>query len=137
MAHAQTDSAPTTAQPNGAIEWTPLTGIDHQIFPSEQISMATNPARIPFVRVKLANVSAGSKLHVTVKCESLMDDSSEDFAIEKDRPTLLLPIKVSWNFGRLARVRQQIPVNFNYSLTINGQDMGTQTDTAIVHSVND
>jgi hypothetical protein len=50
---------------------------------------------------------------------------------------LAVPIKASWKFDRLACVRQQIPVNFSYSVTIDGRDMGTKTDTATVHSVND
>ena len=122
---------------NHALSWSPITGIDHQIFPSAQISMAMCKARIPFLRVKVLNARAGSKIQVTVKCAALMDDTTEEFTAPKDTPTLLFPIMINWKYDRLGQVKQLTPVDFVYAVSIDGKDMGEKTESAYVHSVND
>ncbi len=131
------DDAQPTTQAVPPIQWLPITGMDHQLFPSATISTATSKESFAYLVIKVSNIKAGSKVHATVKCDSLIDPSSVDIVPSRDASVLIVPIKANWKFDQLARVRQQIPANFTYSLAIDGQELGEKMDTATVHSVND
>jgi len=69
----------------GDVNWTTITGIHGQIFPSATISTATSKEPFAYLFVKVRNVTAGQKIHATVKCDSLIDESSTDVTISKDQ----------------------------------------------------
>ena len=121
---------------DGEIGWTTWTGLDHQIFPSLIVSTSRDdrPLFAHYLFVKLMNVPVGARYHLEAKCDSVMDDITVDGTVPAD---LVIPLKVSWRFDELGKIREQTPVDFSYSLQINGRDLGEKTDSVVVHSIND
>jgi Sel1 repeat len=120
----------------GGIGWATFTGLDHQIFPSLIVSTSRDdrPLFAHYLFVKVTGRVVGAKYHIEAKCDSLMEDVAEDGIVPRDG---VIPLKISWNMDALGKIRERTPVDFTYSLEINGRNIGVKTDSVDVHSIND
>lgn len=121
-----------------AITWSTKTGWGPKdiIFPSTVIALATTKMKISPFFVTMSDVPAGTHVKILVKCPHLFAASTKAFTTQKYNSQLAANIQVNWRFSRLDHVTQEVPVDVVYTVYANGIKLGTQTDTATVHSIN-
>ena len=139
---------PSTA----AVVWEPFAGMDAQVFPSFVVATAT--LRLPqeddeeadpfslgedmgFIGVTLEHVPANSRLRVEVRPNAIMDASSFDGRAEAGAGDYDIYPKLNYKYDALLAWRQPMPLNVVMELFVDGQSLGTRSQTVTVRSIND
>jgi hypothetical protein len=136
-------------------EWTPEANMDHQLFPALLVATASvrpieeddeeaeqpDPyllgERFGLVGVSIHSPSAHSKVKVTLKENDLMAGAVWTGELpETDHDYYVAP-KVNYKFDRLRKVTQQVPLNVDFTVEIDGKSAGEKVETLQVRSLND
>ena len=129
--------------------------MDHQLYPSLLIATASvRPVededtegkepdpyllgeRFGPLGVSIKVPSANTKVKVTVKENDVMAASSWSGNLTEAGHDYYIAPKVNFKFDKLRAVRQQIPLNVDFEVEVNGKVAGDKAETVQVHSIND
>ena len=137
------------------VEWTPEANMDHQLFPSLLVATASvRPVedddeeaeapdpyllgeRFGLIGVSIHSPSAHAKVKVTLKENDIMAGTvwTGELA-EADHDYYIAP-KVNYKFDRLRKMTQQVPLNVDFVVEIDGEPAGEKVETLQVRSLND
>ena len=146
---------PAPASPRStaaAVVWEPFAGMDAQIFPSFVVATAT--LRLPqedkeaddpfslgadmgFIGATLEKVPANSRLKVEVKPNAIMDASTFDGRATAGAGDYDIFPKLNYKYDVLLAWRQPMPLNIVMEVFVDGQSLGTRSQTVTVRSIND
>jgi hypothetical protein len=137
------------------VEWSPEANMDHQLFPSLLISTASvrpvdeddeeaeapDPTllgdRFSLVGVSIHSPEAGTKVKVTLKANDLMNESVWEGELPDGDEDYFVAPKVNYKFDRLRKMTQQVPLNVDFVVEIDGESAGDKAETLQVRSLND
>ena len=135
------------------IEWHPDANMDSQLFPSLIIATATqrpndnedesepDPHLLgdPYgaVGISITAPRANTKVRVTLLENEVMNKSTWSGVLEEAGADYNIAPKVNYKFDQLRKVRQQVPLNVTFEVAVNGKDMGEQTETLTLRTIND
>ena len=135
------------------IKWEPGANMDSQLFPSLILATATqrpeddekdsepDPEVLgdPYgsVGVSITAPKAGTKVNVTLLENSVMNRSSWSGELKTAGTEYYVAPRVNWKFEQLRKVRQQVPLNVTFTVTVDGKDLGEQTQTITLRTIND
>ena len=146
------DSLPARA---ADLEWTPEVYMDDQLYPSLLIATASvRPVededaaagesdhyllgdRFGPFGVSIKAPSANAKVKVTVKGNDVVAASSWSGSLAEAGHDYYIAPKVNFRFDKLRAVRQQIPLNVEFELEVDGKVVGDKAETVQLHSIND
>lgn len=137
------------------IEWTPEANMDYQLFPAliiatasqrpieEEDTEAQEPDpyllgdRFGMLGVAIKCPKAPAKVKVTLKENDVIATTTWSGEIpEADHDYYIAP-KINFKFDRLRQVRQQVPINVEFVVEVDGKSLGSQSETLQMHSIND
>ena len=137
------------------IEWTPEANMDHQLFPSLLISTASvrpieeddeeaeepDPTllgeRFGLLGISIHSPAAHTKVKVTLKENNLMQSAVWSGELPDADEDYFIAPKVNYKFDQLRKATQQVPINVDFDVEINGKDSGDKIETLQVRSLND
>ncbi len=131
------------------VKWEPLNEFDGQIFPSMLLSIATvnitntqsDPNqigdRLSTHGISIVNPSKNSRVKVVIGKNALIQESSFEGLLEKAGVEYNVRPKINWDYDALRAVKQSKPINFVFSLSLDGKEVGSKTKTFRVRSIND
>ena len=134
------------------IKWEPGANMDSQLFPSLILATATqrpdadeNDESDPevlgdqygSVGVSITAPKADTKVQVTLVENGVMNRSSWSGVLKTAGTEYYVAPKVNWKFEQLRKVRQQVPLNVTFTVTADGKELGEQTQTITLRSIND
>jgi hypothetical protein len=146
-------TAPAPARATAsAVTWEPFAGMDAQVFPSFVVATAT--LRLPqedreeddprslgeamgFIGATLEHVPANSRLRVEVKPNAIMDASVFDGRATDGPGDYEIYPKLNYKYDALVGWRQPMPLNIVMEVFVDGQSVGTRSQTVTVRSIND
>jgi hypothetical protein len=88
------------------------------------------------IGVSVQSPAPGTRVTVRVTVDEIADATEESFVLPRAGRFQLYP-KIRYRYERLKGYTQPAPTNVTWSLTINGQDAGTRTQTTRVRSIQD
>ena len=136
-------------------EWSAEANMDHQLFPSLLISTASvrpveeddeeaeapDPSllgdRFGLVGIAIHSPAAHTKVKVTLKKNDLMDESVWTGELPGANEDYFIAPKVSYRFDHLRKMTQQVPINIDFAVEIDGKSAGDKSETLQVRSLND
>ena len=136
-------------------EWSAEANMDHQLFPSLLISTASvrpideedeeaeepDPSllgdRFGLVGVSIHSPEAGTKVKVTLKANDLMNESVWEGELPDANEDYFIAPKVNYKFDHLRKMTQQVPINVDFAVEIDGESAGDKVETLQVRSLND
>ncbi|HEY6071719.1 MAG TPA: hypothetical protein VIU85_10125, partial [Chthoniobacterales bacterium] len=136
-------------------EWSPEANMDHQLFPSLLISTASvrpveeddeeaeapDPSllgdRFGLVGISIHSPEAGTKVKVTLKANDLMNESVWEGELPDADEDYYISPKVNYKFDHLRKMTQQVPLNVDFVVEIDGESAGDKVETLQVRSLND
>ena len=89
--------------------------------------------------LELAGLSKGAQVSVEITSEGLMMPSKWQgtvTTVSQNGRALISP-KVMWNYEALTKIRQQRPINVNFSATVDGTALPVDNETYTLRSIND
>jgi hypothetical protein len=136
-------------------EFTPITGWDHQLFPSYLVSTAT--IRLPdevadedteadeqvlgdrqgVLGVKIDSPGADVPVTVTISGSEILEPSTFTGTLETEGTTYAIFPKIKYKYGVLTKNKQSVPVSVTFSVEVGDEEAEEQTATITLHSVND
>ena len=137
------------------VDWSPEANMDHQLFPSLVISTASvrpieeddeeaeepDPSllgeRFGLLGISIHSPAAHTKVKVTLKKNDLMDESVWTGELPDADEDYFIAPKVSYRFDHLRKMTQQVPINVDFAVEIDGKSAGDKTETLQVRSLND
>lgn len=139
------------------VEWEPEANMDHQLFPSLLISTASvRPVepddqegeeaeadssllgdRFGLVGIQIHSPAANTKVKVTLKGNDLMNESVWEGELPDADEDYFVAPKVNYKFDHLRKMTQQVPLNVDFAVEIDGEPAGDKVDTLQVRSLND
>jgi len=137
------------------VEWEPEANMDHQLFPSLLISTASvRPVesddqegeekdssllgdRFGLVGIEIHSPAANTKVKVTLKGNDLMSESVWEGELPDADEDYFIAPKVNYKFDHLRKMTQQVPLNVDFKVEIDGEPAGDKVDTLQVRSLND
>jgi hypothetical protein len=140
---------------SGVTEWNPEAGMDHQVFPSLIIATASvrpideedEEAKEPdpyllgdkfgLLGVSIKTPSRNADVKVTIKENDLIAATTWTGKLAEANHDYYIAPKVNYKFDHLRKVTQQIPMNFDFEVEVNGKSLGDKTETLQVRSIND
>lgn len=139
-----------------AVEWGVQADFDNQVFPSYLISTATIPPveeeeseaeeddSAPtlgdpesMLGIWINEAKKGQNFTVTLKKGELWDESTVTGEVPDDLETVYIAPKINYRFDQLRATEQMSPTTAVFSLNLDGKEVGTQSVTLNVHSIND
>jgi len=144
----QTQAMPSTEAPSRLASWQPKFELDNELFPSFVLTMSGRTLNAPInahyfgdplgmaevvIRPLVPNASA----HVEIQIEGLTRLSALDVALPEAGQQYTVAPLLRYDYSRLAAIEQSMPATVTYSVRVNGADLGTQTQSIRVRSVND
>src|SRR6188768_3618678 len=136
----------------GDIEWKPKCNMDNQLFPSLILATATQRPdtddedeadedvlgdKYGLLGISIKAPTAGAKVKVTVKENTVMSASSWSGTLEKAGERYFVAPKLNYKFDQLRKARQQVPLNVTFAVEVDGKPAGEQAETIAIHSIND
>ena len=136
-------------------QWTPEANMDHQLFPAMVIATASvrpveeddeeaeepDPSllgdRFGALGISIHSPAAHIKVKVTLKKNDLMDESVWTGELPDADTDYFVAPKVNYRFDHLRKMTQQVPLNVDFAVEIDGKTAGDQTETLQVRSLND
>jgi hypothetical protein len=137
------------------VEWDPQAAMDHQLFPSLVIATASvrpvgdedEEAKQPdpyllgdkfgLLGISMKAPSANAKVKITVKENDLIAASSWSGTLAEANHDYYIAPKVNYKFDHLRKVTQQVPMNVDFQLEVNGKSLDDKAETLQVRSIND
>lgn len=137
------------------VEWNPEANMDHQLFPSLLIATATvrpieeddeeaeepDPTllgeRFGLLGISIHSPAAHTKVKVTLKKNDLMDEAVWTGELPDADEDYFIAPKVNYRFDHLRKMTQQVPINIDFTVEIDGKPAGDKIETLEVHSLND
>lgn len=125
---------------------------EDQLFPSMLISTATQGVPEDSEKVwdvpqmgdvngsigaLIHHVRKGDEIRVVIASNAYMAKSVFEGEVSRNAKDLLVHPKVKYRYDALAAVHQHVPLDVSIHVWLNGADLGEQTVTADVHSIND
>jgi len=143
--------------------WTAHVDPAGQIFPSMIIAMATaksdqSPPLDPdseeakkdakvqqqtlgdpdgWLYVLIKSPKAGTRVRVAIECPEIMDTSSFKGVLDTEGATYGIAPKVRWKYKDLAKVRQPLPVNIIFKVTLDDNEADEDVKVCTLHTIND
>lgn len=134
------------------ITWQPNANMDSQLFPSLIIATATqrpaddddnepDPTLLgdPYgaVGISIAVPKSGAKVQVTLLENGVMNKSTWSGVLDEADTDYFIAPKINYKFEQLRKVRQQVPLNVTFAVKVNGKEIGEQTETLTLRTIND
>lgn len=142
--------AAANPSPQQAVNWSPSSNMDGQLFPSLIIATATvrpdadeknDPELVGdaygIVGISVTSPAPHSKARLTLHENLLMNTSSWSGELEKGGTEYYIAPAINYKFDQLRKAHQQVPLNITFDLEVNGKSLGEQHETITVHSIND
>ncbi|HYR23614.1 MAG TPA: hypothetical protein VEP30_11910 [Chthoniobacterales bacterium] len=140
---------------SGVTEWNPEAAMDHQFFPSLIIATASvrpvededEEAKEPdpyllgdkfgLLGVSIKTPSRNADVKVTIKENDLITATTWTGKLAEANHDYYIAPKVNYKFDHLRKVTQQIPMNIDFEVEVNGKSLGDKTETLQIRSIND
>jgi hypothetical protein len=140
---------------SGVTEWEPEAAMDHQFFPSLIIATAsvrpvededegakeTDPYllgdKFGLLGVSIKTPSRNADVKVTIKENDLIAATTWTGKLAEANHDYYVAPKVNYKFDHLRKVTQQIPLNVDFEVEVNGKSLGDKTETLQIRSIND
>jgi hypothetical protein len=140
---------------SGVTEWNPEAAMDHQFFPSLIISTASvrpveeedEEAKEPdlyllgdkfgLLGVSIKTPSRNANVKITIKENDLIATTTWTGTLPDANHDYYIAPKVNYRFDHLRKVTQQIPLNVDFEVEVNGKSLGDKTETLQIRSIND
>jgi hypothetical protein len=140
---------------SGVTEWNPEVAMDHQFFPSLIIATASvrpveeedEEAKEPdpyllgdkfgLLGVSIKTPSRNADVKVTIKENDLIAATTWTGKLAEANHDYYIAPKVNYKFDHLRKVTQQIPLNVDFEVEVNGKPLGDKTETLQIRSIND
>jgi len=137
------------------VEWNPESAMDHQFFPSLVIATASvrpvekedEEAKEPdpyllgdkfgLLGVSIKVPSANANVKITIKENDVIATTTWSGKLAEASHDYYVAPKVNYKFDHLRKVTQQIPLNVDFEVEVNGKSLGDKTETLQVRSIND
>jgi hypothetical protein len=87
--------------------------------------------------VVLKNVKKGETYRVTVKANSIINESTVLAKIAQDDPYVVVLTPIRSDYSELAKTKQTVPVDFVFAVSKNGADPIEKSQRWTVHQIND
>lgn len=140
--------------PGGPATWQPKFEFNGELFPSFVLSMSgrasnvlTTPEqragvwwigdRMPMATVSIRPTVSNSKVHVAIQIDGFTEVSSIDATLPEAGQTYIVSPVLRYNYAHLASIEQSVPATVTYAVRVNDSDLGQQTVSIRVRSVND
>jgi hypothetical protein len=138
------------------LTYTPITGWDHQLFPSYLVASAT--VRLPqedqvdedseadvtvlgdtqgVLGVELTSPGEESTVVVTVLANSILEESTFEAELDEEGGVYRIYPRIRYKYDVLTKNKQSIPVEVTYSVEVDGEELEDQTVTLTLRSIND
>ncbi len=90
-----------------------------------------------WLAVEIQDIPKGAKIEVEISVDGFLKPAKWKGTAKKAyRDARIFP-KASWDYEALRKLRQQRPVNATFKVTVNGVALDDQTETCIMHSINE
>jgi hypothetical protein len=140
---------------SGVTEWNPEAAMDHQFFPSLIISTASvRPVeeedeeamepdpyllgdKFGLLGVSIKTPSRNANVKITIKENDLIATTTWTGTLPDANHDYYIAPKVNYKFDHLRKVTQQIPLNVDFEVEVNGKSLGDKTETLQIRSIND
>jgi hypothetical protein len=140
---------------SGVTEWNPEAAMDHQFFPSLIIATASvrpiddedQEAKEPdpyllgdkfgLLGVSIKTPTRNAEVKVTIKENDLIAPTTWIGKLAEANHDYYIAPKVNYKFDHLRRVTQQVPMNVDFEVEVNGKSLGDKTETLQIRSIND
>jgi hypothetical protein len=140
---------------SGVTEWNPEVAMDHQFFPSLIIATASvrpveeedEEAKEPdpyllgdkfgLLGVSIKTPSHNADVKITIKENDLIAATTWTGKLPEANHDYYIAPKVNYKFDHLRKVTQQIPLNIDFEVEVNGKSLGDKTETLQIRSIND
>ena len=134
------------------VEWNPQCAMDHQLFPSLVIATASvrpiededEEAKQPdlyllgdkfgLLGASVKTPTPNAKVKVTVKENDLIATSTWSGTLPEANHDYYIAPKINYKFDRLRKVRQQVPLNIDFGLEMNGKSLDDESETLQIRS---
>jgi hypothetical protein len=136
-------------------EFTPITGWDHQLFPSYVVATAT--IRLPdevadedneadeqvlgdrqgILGIKIDSPGDEVPITVTITGNEILEPSTFTGTLETEGTTYAIFPKIKYKYGVLTKNKQSVPVSVTFRVEVGDEEAEEQTATITLHSVND
>jgi hypothetical protein len=128
--------------------WTPSFGLDNELYPSFVLATSGRTLKVPANRrnyfgdplglaaVSIRSEAPNAQVHVEIQIEGLTQVSAIDATLPEAGQYRIAPL-LRYDYSKLAGIEQSIPASVTYSVRLNGADLGQQTLSIRVRSVND
>ncbi len=131
-------------------DWEPFIEMDANFFPSFLISTSIIKLDAPetpdptihgdqngLVGIGIRNPAAGTKVHLEISENLIMNAAKIDATLEKADEVYFLCPPISFKYDSLLKQKQPLPLSVNFSLKVNGTEETTRVKTALIRSIND
>lgn len=137
------------------VDWDPEANMDHQLFPSLLVATATvrpiedddeeaeqpDPnllgERFGLLGISIHSPAAHTKVKVTLKENDLMTTAVWNGELPNADEDYFIAPTVNYKFDHLRKMTQQVPLNVDFVVEINGKPAGEKLETLQVRSLND
>ncbi len=137
------------------VEWNPQCAMDHQLFPALVVATASvrpvededEEAKQPdpyllgdkfgLLGVSIKAPSANAKVKVTIKENDLIATSTWSGTLPEANHDYYIAPKINYKFDHLRKVAQQVPLNIDFGLEVNGKSLDDESETLQIRSIND
>jgi hypothetical protein len=136
--------------------YTPVSGWDHQLFPSYLIATATvhlpsedevNDDSDPRVRllgdrqgvlgVELTSDDADTNVTVTIMANAILEESALEVTLDEEGTVYRVFPRIRYKYDALAKNKQSVPIEVTFNVTVGDQELESQTVTLTLRSIND
>ena len=139
----------------GEVEWNPEAAMDHQFFPALVIATASvrpvededQEAKEPdpyllgdkfgLLGVSIKTPSPNASVKVTIKENNVIATTTWTGTLAEANHDYYIAPKVNYKFDHLRKVSQQVPLNVDFEVEVNGKSLGNKTETLQIRSIND
>ncbi|MDQ2824699.1 MAG: transglutaminase-like domain-containing protein [Verrucomicrobiota bacterium] len=136
-------------------EWQAEAAMDHQFFPALVIATASvrpieeedEEAKKPdpyllgdkfgLLGVSIKTFAPNSDVKITVKENDVIAASTWSGRLPEANHDYYIAPKLSYKFDRLRKVSQQVPLNVDFAVEVNGKPLGDKAETLQIRSIND
>jgi hypothetical protein len=136
-------------------EWHAEAAMDHQFFPALVIATASvrpveegdEEAKKPdpyllgdkfgLLGVSIKTFSPNADVKVTIKENDVIAATAWSGKLAEANHDYYIAPKLNYKFDRLRKVSQQVPLNVDFAVEVNGKPLGDKTETLQIRSIND
>ncbi len=139
----------------GQDSYTPITGWDHQLFPSYLV--ATGAIRLPqqdevnedsaevqvlgdrqgVLGIEIVSPGAETPVTVTILPNAILEESTIEATLDEEGATYRIFPRVRYKYDLLAKHKQSVPIEVTFNVELGEEELEAQTVTLTLRSVND